>query len=335
MTTQLNQQVILLSRPAGWVTPDNFKLIETEMPVPSNGQVLIRNQWLSLDPYMRGRISEAKSYAQHVNVGELMVGGTVGQVIESHSPDFKVGDTVLAATGWQLYATMPAAQVLKIDTSRVPASAYLGILGMPGITAWRGLMEICEPKAGETVVVDAASGAVGSVVGQLAKNLGCRVVGIAGGAAKCRYVVQELGFDACVDHQSENFQQELDAQLPHGIDCLFENVGGPIFERLLSLMNPFSRIALCGMVSEFNQSPHAYKTMRSILINRIKVQGFIVSDKMESWPAIRSNLHELVASGKLKYRESVVQGLANAPDAFVGMLKGQNFGKQLVNLQSV
>jgi NADPH-dependent curcumin reductase CurA len=332
MQTNKNQQIILTSRPTGWVTPDNFKLIDAAMPVLKEGQVLIRNQWLSLDPYMRGRISDAKSYAQSVNVGELMVGGTVGVVIESNSPEFKVGDSVLAATGWQMFATMNAEQVLKIDTSRVPASAYLGILGMPGITAWRGLMEICEPKAGETVVVDAASGAVGSVVGQLAKHLGCRVVGIAGGADKCKYVVQELGFDACVDHRSPDFENELKAQLPQGIDCLFENVGGPIFELLLSLMNPFSRIALCGMVSEFNQPAHAYKTIRSILINRIKLQGFIVSDKLESWPAIRSNLHDLVASGKLKFRESVAQGLASAPEAFVGMLKGKNFGKQLVKL---
>ena len=332
MQTKTNKQVILVSRPSGWVTADNFKLIEAAMPVLKEGQVLIRNQWLSLDPYMRGRISDAKSYAQSVEVGELMVGGTVGEVIESRSPQFTVGDSVLAATGWQLYAAMNAEQVLKINTSQVRASAYLGILGMPGITAWRGLMEICEPKAGETVVVDAASGAVGSVVGQLAKHLGCRVVGIAGGADKCRYVVEELGFDACVDHRSDNFEVELKAQLPKGIDCLFENVGGPIFELLLSLMNPFSRIALCGMVSEFNQPAHAYKTIRSILINRIKIQGFIVSDKLESWPAIRSSLHDLVASEKLKFRESVAQGLDKAPEAFVGMLKGKNFGKQLVKL---
>ncbi len=332
MQTKTNKQVILVSRPTGWVSADNFKLIDAAIPVLKDGQVLIRNQWLSLDPYMRGRISDAKSYAQNVEIGQLMVGGTVGEVIESTSPGFKVGDTVLAATGWQLYAAMNAEQVLKINTTQVRPSAYLGILGMPGITAWRGLMEICEPKAGETVVVDAASGAVGSVVGQLAKHLGCRVVGIAGGTDKCRYVVEELGFDACVDHRSNNFEAELKAQLPNGIDCLFENVGGPIFELLLSLMNPFSRIALCGMVSEFNQPAHAYKTIRSILINRIKIQGFIVSDKLESWPAIRSSLHDLVATGKLKFRESVAQGLESAPEAFVGMLKGKNFGKQLVKL---
>ncbi len=327
-----NQQIILLSRPTGWVTPENFKLIESDMPAPAENQVLIRNHYLSLDPYMRGRISDAKSYAQHVNIGDLMVGGAVGEVIESRSSTFNVGDSVLAATGWQLFAAMNADQVTKIDTSRVRASAYLGVLGMPGITAWRGLMEICEPKAGETVVVDAASGAVGSVVGQLAKHLGCHVVGIAGGQEKCRYVVQELGFDACVDHRSSHFADELKAQLPTGIDCLFENVGGSIFETLLTLMNPFGRIALCGMVSEFNQPPHAYRTLRSILVNRLKLQGFIVSDKMDAWPAIRSNLHELVATEKLKFRESVAMGLSSAPTAFVGLLKGENFGKQVVKL---
>lgn len=332
MTSALNQKIILVSRPTGWVTPDNFKLVEEPIPVPGPEQVLIRNEWLSLDPYMRGRISDAKSYAQNVDIGGLMVGGTVGEVIESRSSQFKAGDVVLSATGWQLYGVSDVAHLTKIDTSQVKASAYLGVLGMPGITAWRGLMEICEPKPGETVVVDAASGAVGSVVGQLAKNLGCRVVGIAGGREKCDYVVRELGFDACVDHRSDNFAEELKAQLPAGIDCLFENVGGPIFERLLSMMNPFSRIALCGMVSEFNRPAHAYQTIRSILINRIKIQGFIVSDRVDHWPAIRDKLRELVITGKLKFRESVAVGLPNAPAALVGMLKGANFGKQLVKL---
>lgn len=332
MTTTLNRQIILASRPTGWVTPDNFNLIESPIPSPGSDQVLIRNLWLSLDPYMRSRISDAKSYAQGVNPGQLMVGGAVGEVIVSNSSLFKVGEIVLAATGWQLYAVADANAVTKIDTSKVSPTAYLGVLGMPGITAWRGLMEICEPRAGETVVVDAASGAVGSVVGQLAKSLRCRVVGIAGGSAKCDYVVNELGFDACVDHQADSFAEALKAELPNGIDCLFENVGGPIFELLLTLMNPFSRIALCGMVSEFNKPPHPHKTLRSILVNRIKLQGFIVSDRMDHWPKIRSKLADLVISGQLKYRESVAYGLENAPEAFVGLLKGENFGKQLVKL---
>lgn len=328
----MNQQIILVERPDGWVTPEHFKLIESPMPSAQDGDILVRNHWLSLDPYMRSRISAAKSYAQGVEPGQLMVGGTVGEVIESRSDRFAVGDMVLAATGWQLYAALPAKQALKIEGNIVPASAYLGVIGMPGITAWTGLMTICEPKAGETVVVDAASGAVGSVVGQLAKSVGCRVVGIAGGSLKCQYVVHELGFDACVDHKDPNFEMLLDEALPNGIDCLFENVGGVIFETLLPRMNVFSRIALCGMVSEFNRPPHAHHTIRSILINRIKVQGFIVSDHMETWPEIRTQLHDRVASGSLKFRESITHGLENAPKAFVGMLKGDNFGKQLVKL---
>lgn len=328
----LNQQIILASRPDGWVTPENFSLIESELPSPGPGQVLIQNLWLSLDPYMRGRISEAKSYARGVNIGERMVGETVGQVIASNAPALKVGDTVLAAAGWQLFAAMDANAVTLIHTEAVSPSAYLGVLGMPGITAWTGLIDICQPRPGETVVVDAASGAVGSVVGQLAKLNGCRVIGIAGGPEKCRYVTQELGFDVCVDHRSTHFAKELAAEVPTGIDCLFENVGGAIFETLLTHMRVGSRIALCGMVSEFNREPHAYRTLRSILINRIRVQGFIVSDKRETWPGIRENLYALVTQGKLKFKESVTEGLANAPKAFVGLLKGENFGKQLIKL---
>lgn len=302
------------------------------MPAAQDGEILVRNQWLSLDPYMRGRISAAKSYAQGIEPGQLMVGATIGEVIESRSDQFKPGDRVLATTGWQLFATVSAKQALKLEGNDVPITAYLGVIGMPGITAWTGLMTICEPKAGDTVVVDAASGAVGSVVGQVAKSVGCRVVGIAGGQAKCDYVVDELGFDACVDHKAAAFDALLDAALPVGIDCLFENVGGVIFEKLLPRMNVFSRIALCGMVSEFNRPPHANHALRSILINRIKVQGFIVSDQMQTWPSIRQELRTRVATGQIKFRESITQGLENAPAAFVGMLKGENFGKQLVKL---
>ena len=313
-----NKCVRLASRPTGWVTADNFELVEAPMPTPSEGEVLIQNDWLSLDPYMRSRISDAKSYAKGVNPGDVMVGGAVGTIIESRSDAFSVGDTVLAASGWRLYAKMPAQAVTKIDTTRVQASAYLGVLGMPGITAWTGLLNICQPKAGETVVVDAASGAVGSVVGQLAKQAGCRIVGIAGGKAKCR---------------APDFHNQLDALLPQGIDCLFENVGGEIFEALLARMNVFSRVAFCGMVSEFNREPHAHRTLRSILINRIRIQGFIVSDKLDTWPSIRAQLIERVVSGQLKFKESIVEGLESAPQAFVGMLRGENFGKQLVKLR--
>lgn len=332
MTLARNQQVLLASRPEGWVTPEHFQLVESPMPLARDGEILVRNLWLSLDPYMRSRISADKSYAQGVEPGQLMVGGTIGEVVESRAEAFKPGDRVLAATGWQLFAALPAQQALRIDATDVPLTAYLSVIGMPGITAWTGLMTICEPKPGETVVVDAASGAVGSVVGQLAKAEGCRVVGIAGGVPKCRYVTEELGFDACVDHKAGDFAGQLNAALPHGIDCLFENVGGRIFETLLSHMNPFSRIALCGMISEFNRPPHGHHTIRSILINRIKLQGFIVSDRMQTWPAIREELRQRVASGQLKHRETVAHGLSSAPAALVGLLKGENFGKQLVKL---
>lgn len=327
-----NQQIILVDRPEGWVTPEHFKLLTTDLPEPAEGEILVRNHWLSLDPYMRSRISAAKSYAQGVEPGQVMVGTTIGEVIASRSDRFQVGDMVMAATGWQLYATVSAKQALKLQDSEVPLTAYLGVIGMPGITAWTGLMGICQPKASETVVVDAASGAVGSVVGQLAKSEGCRVVGIAGGAAKCDYVVRELGFDACVDHKSPDFADRLTAALPDGIDCLFENVGGAIFERLLTHMNVFSRVALCGMVSEFNRPAHAHHTLRSILINRIKMQGFIVSDHMQTWPEIRFELRKRVLDGSIKFRESIACGLDQAPAAFVGMLSGNNFGKQLVKL---
>ncbi len=330
--TNLNQQIIVKSYPTGEVVEDNFEFRESPIPSISDGQVLVRNTWLSLDPYMRGRLSQAKSYAKGVELGDVMVGGTVGEVVESKSQKFKVGDQVVGATGWQKYAAANDNELAKIDTSSIPASAYLGVLGMPGVTAWTGLMDICDPKAGETVVVDAASGAVGSVVGQLAKAKGCRVVGIAGGKTKCEYVVNELGFDACVDHKSPSFRADLKAAVPNGIDCLFENVGGMVFENLLMRMNPFSRIALCGLVSEYSSEPFAYQSIRSILVNRIKLQGFIVSDKLDTWPRIIKSLQEEIIKGNLKYKESVVNGLQNAPKAFIGLLKGENFGKQLIKL---
>jgi hypothetical protein len=330
--TQLNKQITVASFPEAWVTEDNFKLVESPIPSPKEGQVLVKNEWLSLDPYMRGRLSQSKSYAAGVEIGDVMVGGTVGTVVESKSSKFKVGDQVVGMLGWQLFGIANENEVSKIDATKVPASAYLGVLGMPGVTAWTGLIDICEPKAGETVVVDAASGAVGSVVGQLAKSKGCRVVGIAGGKDKCEYVVKELGFDACIDHRSPSFKSDLKAAIPNGIDCLFENVGGEIFETLLSRMNPFSRIALCGLVSEYNVEPHAYRNIRSILVNRIKLQGFIVSDKPATWPNIIQSLHNEVAAGNIKFKETIANGLENAPGAFIGLLKGQNFGKQLVKL---
>ena len=327
-----NQKIVVASFPEGWVTEDNFKLVDSEIVSPGEKQVLVKNEWLSLDPYMRGRLSQAKSYAKGVDLGDVMVGGTVGTVVQSNSKKFSVGDQVVGALGWQTYAVANDSEITKIDSSKVSSSAYLGVLGMPGVTAWTGLMDICEPKTGETVVVDAASGAVGSVVGQLAKAKGCYVVGIAGGKEKCNYVVNELGFDACVDHKSSTFKADLKAATPKGVDCLFENVGGFVFDTLLTRMNPFSRIALCGLVSEYNVEPYGHTNIRSILVNRIKIQGFIVSDKLDTWPRIISSLHDEVVKGNIKFKETIATGLSQAPKAFVGLLKGENLGKQLVKL---
>ncbi len=330
--TETNRQILLASRPTGWVEEANFKLVETPVPQIADGQVLVRNHFLSLDPYMRGRMNDAKSYAAPVNLGDVMVGGTAGEVVASKNPKFAAGDKVVGYLGWQLYGVSDGAMLMKVDDRHIPLSAYLGSVGMPGVTAWYGLMDICAPKAGETVVVTAASGAVGSVVGQLAKMKGCRSVGIAGGAEKCRYVVDELGFDACVDYKAGNLWKDIKAATPQGIDCLFENVGGEIFDTLLARMNAFSRIALCGLISQYNSEPHAMKNIGSVLVNRIKMQGFIVSEHMERWPVALQELGQGVATGKIKYRETVAQGLENAPKAFIGLLKGANLGKQLVKL---
>ena len=331
MTT--NTQVLLASRPAGWVTEENFKIVNAAIAKPAEGQILVRNHYLSLDPYMRGRMNDVKSYAAKQEIDQVMVGGTVGEVVESKNSKFKPGDIVVGMYGWQQYGCSDGTGINKVDVSRVPMSAYLGVIGMPGVTAWVGLLDICRPKAGETVVVSAASGAVGSAVGQIAKLKGCRAVGIAGGQAKCDYVVNELGFDACVDYKAGRLNQDLMAAVPNGIDCYFENVGGEILDAVLRRTNAFSRIAVCGLISQYNATePYGVKTFQAILTNRIKVQGFIVSDRMNLWPPAMGELAGWVASGKLKYRETVAQGLENAPKAFIGLLKGQNFGKQLVKL---
>ena len=327
-----NQKIVLASRPAAWVEESNFRFEESDIPQPGENQVLVRNHWLSLDPYMRGRMSDVKSYATPVQIGEVMVGGCAGEVVASKHPKFAPGDKVVGALGWQLYGVADGNSLQKVDASMIPLSAYLGPVGMPGVTAWVGLNDICAPKAGETVVVTAASGAVGSVVGQLAKLKGARAVGIAGGAEKCRYVVEELGFDACIDYKAGNLRGDLKAATPKGIDCLFENVGGEIFDTLLGRMNPFARIAVCGLIAQYNSAPYPMQNIGSVLINRIKMQGFIVSDDMSRWPPALKELGGLVATGKLKYRETVADGLASAPAAFISLLKGGNFGKQLVKL---
>jgi NADPH-dependent curcumin reductase CurA len=328
-----NQRIVLASRPQGWVTEDNFRLEETPVPEPKAGEVLVRNHYLSLDPYMRGRMNAGKSYSAPVEIGDVMVGGTVGEVVASNDPAFKPSDKVVGRLGWQLYSIATAPTLTKVDASQVPLSAYLGPVGMPGVTAWIGTYEICQPKAGETLVVNAASGAVGSMVGQLAKMKGARVVGIAGGATKVKHVLDDLGFDACVDYRSPTFREDFKAATPNGVDCLFENVGGEVMETVVARFNPFARMALCGLVSQYNETqPQGLKTLFSILANRVTMRGFIVSDHLDKWPQALAELGAGVASGKIKYRETVAEGLPNAPKAFIGMLKGQNLGKQLVKL---
>jgi NADPH-dependent curcumin reductase len=335
----MNKRFVLASRPSGEPTPQNFRIEEVALPPLNDGDVLVRHHYLSLDPYMRGRMNEGKSYAQPQPLDAVMIGGTVGEVVESRAPGYKAGDKVVGMGGWQQYSVVAATQpgaLRKIDTSRVPISAYLGAVGMPGVTAWYGLNKIIEPKEGETVVVSAASGAVGGVVGQLAKAKGCRAVGIAGGADKCNHVVRDLGFDACIDYKRLDGAAAIAAALkqecPNGIDGYFENVGGPILDAVMANANAFSRIALCGMISGYNGAPIPMAAPQLILTNRMKVQGFIVSEHMALWPQALSELGERVANGTLKYRESIAQGIESAPEAFIGLLRGRNFGKQLVKL---
>ena len=337
MTT--NHQILLASRPAAEPTPENFRLVETPLPPLQEGQVLVRHHYLSLDPYMRGRMNEGRSYAQPQPLGQVMIGGTVGEVLESRHPGFQPGDPVVGMGGWQTHAVVDASQpglLRKVDTRHIPLSAYLGAVGMPGVTAWVGLTDIIAPKAGETMVVSAASGAVGGVFGQLAKARGCRVVGIAGGPQKCAYVVDELGFDACIDYRAHGDLKSMLAALkqacPNGIDGYFENVGGMILDAVMLRMNAFGRIAMCGMIAGYNGQPIPMANPALILVSRLKVQGFIVSERMDLWPAALKELGAAVASGRMKYRETIAEGLASAPEAFIGLLKGRNFGKQLVRL---
>ncbi len=330
---KLNRQVLLARRPQGAVTEGDFRIVDVPLEAPRHGEVLVQNEWLSIDPYMRGRMSDAKSYVPPAQLGAVMVGQTVGAVVESHDARFAPGDHVLTSLGWQRCGVARGAELTKIDATRVSASYYLGVLGMPGMTAWIGLTEIGQPKPGETLVVSAASGAVGSVVGQLGKLCGCRVVGIAGGPVKCAYVVDELGFDACVDHRAGDIHDDLHAACPDGVDVYFENVGGATLDALLTLMNVHSRIVLCGLIAEYNATEaYGYKRMRSVLVNRIRMQGMIVFDWRHRFGEAQERLLAFLAAGKLKYRESVVDGLDNAPKALIGLLKGENFGKQLVRI---
>jgi NADPH-dependent curcumin reductase len=329
-----NMQVLLANHPTGWVRESDFRIVETELASLGDEEIIVKNLYLSLDPYMRGRMNKAKSYAANVELGEVMVGGTVGVVVESNNPQFQVNDIVLGYLGWQKYGVSNGSDLRKVTaTEQLPASVYLGPVGMPGVTAWVGLLEIGKPQPGETVVVSAAAGAVGSVVGQLAKRKGCRVVGIAGGNEKCEYVVRELGFDVCVDYKAGNLVEDLAQATPDGIDVYFENVGGEVLDAVLRRLNTFARIPLCGLVSQYNEvHPKGISGLQSLLTNRVKLQGFIVGDHVDVWPQALQELGQLVASGQLKYHETIAEGLENAPAAFIGMLKGQNLGKQLVKI---
>lgn len=327
-----NRQIHLVNRPDGTATPANFKLVEAPIAQPGDGEVLVRNHYMSLDPYMRGRMDDVKSYTSCQPLDQVMGGGTVGEVVASNNPDYQVGDSVVGQAGWQEYGISNGKDMRKVSTEQVPLSAYLGCVGMPGVTAWIGLNQIIKPKAGETVLVSAASGAVGSVVGQLAKARGCRVVGVAGGPEKCAIVTDEYGFDACVDYKAGNLAADMKAAAPDGIDGDFENVGGEVFDTVLTQMNGFGRIAVCGLIAGYDGKGMRLDNIRSILVNRLLVQGFIVSEHMELWPQALKELGQGVGSGQIKYRETVAQGLESAPEAFMGLLRGKNVGKQLVKL---
>lgn len=335
------RRIVLASRPAGWVAPENFRLETVPVPEPGSGEVLVRNHFLSLDPYMRGRMNESKSYAKPQEIGATMVGGTVGEVVSSRHSDFKTGDRVVGALGWSEYGVAEGSQLKKVDTTHIPLSAYLGPVGMPGMTAWYGYHKILAPKAGQTLVVSAAAGAVGSVVGQLAKRDGVRAVGIAGGKDKCRYVTEELGFDACIDYReapdAKTLSHMIAAAAPNGVDAHFENVGGDVLNAVMTRLNPFARVAICGLITDYNNEPNtvpksAILNPAMFLVARFTMTGFIVSDHLDLWPQGLKELGTLVATKQLKYRETVAEGIESAPDAFIGLLKGKNFGKQLVKL---
>lgn len=328
-----NRRILLKNRPTGLPSTSDFELVEGPVPEPGEGEVLTRTLFLSLDPYMRGRMSAAKSYAKPVELGEVMTGGTVGEVVASRHESFAPGDIVVGQGGWQDYAVLPGALLRKLDPRLAPVSTALGILGMPGMTAYVGLLDIGRPKPGETVVVSAASGAVGSVVGQIAKIHGCRVVGVAGGKAKTDYVVEELGFDAAVDHRSPDLPDALAAACPKGVDVYFENVGGATQKAVWPLLNDFARVVVCGLIAHYNDpTPPPGPPMLDVLRKRLAVQGFIVSDRSHRQADFLRDVGAWLQAGKLKYREDVVVGLEKAPEAFIGLLQGKNFGKLVVKV---
>jgi NADPH-dependent curcumin reductase len=338
MSQHQNRQIILASRPQGEPKESDFRLVEAPVPQPGPGQMLLRTLYLSLDPYMRGRMNAGPSYVPPVEINHVMGGGTVSRVEESHVAQFQPGDVVEAYTGWEDYALSDGRGVRKLDPNLAPVTTALGVLGMPGMTAWTGLMNIGQPRPGETVVVAAASGAVGSVVGQLAKVRGCRSVGIAGGDRKCRYVVDELGLDACVDHRRADFAEALKAACPKGIDVYFENVGGPVFDAVLPLLNPFARVPVCGLIAHYNATglpegkDRVPLLLSQILVKRLTLRGFLVFDFAAQQADFLAEVGPLVRDGRIKYREDIVDGLEQAPRALIGLLRGENFGKVIVRV---
>lgn len=337
--TLFNQRIVLASRPHGAPTLDNFRLEEQPLPELNDGEVLLKTLYLSLDPYMRGRMSEGPSYAAPVALGEVMDGGAVSEVIASRHDDFSVGDRVLGYTGWQSHAISSGTGLTRLPATLAQPSWALGVLGMPGFTAYMGLLDIGQPKTGETVVVAAATGAVGSLVGQIAKLKGCRVVGIAGGATKCRYAVEELGFDACVDHHSDNLPAQLALACPDGIDVYFENVGGQVLQAVVPLLNTGARIPLCGLIAQYNSTElpegpdFSPLLLRTLLTRRVTLKGFIIFDDYgHRYPEFAAQMGAWLQEGKIRYREDHVQGLTSAPQAFIGLLEGKNFGKLVIDL---
>ncbi|MGE5156905.1 MAG: NADP-dependent oxidoreductase [Gemmatimonas sp.] len=331
------KRIVLASRPVGEPKPSDFRSESYEVPTPGQGEVLLRTIWLSLDPYMRGRMSDAASYAQPVPIGGVMEGGTVCEVIASNNPTYAKGDVVLARAGWQTHAVADAKALRKIDPKLAPISTAVGVLGMPGMTAYTGLLEIGKPQAGETVVVAAASGAVGSAVGQIARIKGARAIGIAGGKDKCDYVKRELGFDDCLDHRDPGLAAKLKDACPKGIDVYFENVGGAVFEAVFPLLNTFARVPVCGLIAHYNDTEAkppkwAANLMRAVLTKRLTLRGFIVSDFAVRHDDFLRDMSQWVREGKVKYKEFVTEGLDSAPGALIGLLKGANFGKQLVRV---
>jgi NADPH-dependent curcumin reductase len=333
MIPETCRRVVLVRRPAAEPTNEDFRVEQVPVPKPGPREVLVRVIYLSLDPYMRGRMRDAASYAAPVGIGEVMTGGTVGEVVQSNHPAYKVGDIVEDRLGWQEYAVGPGPAMRKVDASLAPISTANGVLGMPGMTAYFGLFEVGQPKAGETVVVSAASGAVGQLVGQLARIAGCRAVGIAGGARKCAFVEDELGFDACIDYKAErDLTAAVKAACPAGVDVYFDNVGGPVSDAVLANLNFFARVALCGSISQYNSAEPGPRWLGTFVGKRVTARGFIVWDFNTRYGPAMQRMGEWVRSGRLKYREDIVSGIENAPRAFIGMLRGDNFGKMQVKL---